>query len=78
IEWVDDVQENGIHLTGGSTALRGLAPALRQATGLVVSLPENPAQCTGLGLQTILKSAPLRRALFCDAAAPKDDYAPRN
>jgi len=78
IAWVDDVQEQGIHLTGGSSLLYGFSQALRQATGLTVCLPERPQDCTSKGLQAMLKSPVLRKALFSQVKSPEDDYAPKN
>lgn len=78
VEWLDDIQEQGIHLTGGSAAVYGLGHALRQATGLTVRLPEKPEDCTARGLQTMLKSSVLRKALFSEVKPPQDDYAPKN
>jgi rod shape-determining protein MreC len=72
------VQEQGLYLTGGSSLLYGFSQALRQATGLTVSLPERPQDCTAKGLQTILKSATLRKALFSQLKEPQDDYAPKS
>jgi len=78
VDWVDDIQEQGIYLTGGCSSVYGLSHALRQATGLTVSLPEKPAECTSRGLQAILKSPVLRKALFSQLVPVKDDYAPKN
>lgn len=78
IAWVDDVQEQGIYLTGGSSLLYGFSQALRQSTGLTVCLPERPQECTSRGLHSMLKSPTLRKALFSQVRAPEDDYAPKN
>jgi len=78
VAWVDDIQEQGIHLTGGSTLLHGFSHALRQSTGLTVCQNEKPADCTSVGLQMILKSPVLRKALFSQLPKPKDDFAPKN
>ncbi|MBS2033670.1 rod shape-determining protein [bacterium] len=78
VAWVDDIQDQGIHLTGGSTLLYGFSQALRQSTGLTVVQPEKPGDCTSRGLQMILKSAVLRKALFSQLPKPKDDFAPKN
>ncbi|MBT9582420.1 rod shape-determining protein MreC [bacterium] len=78
IAWVDDVQDQGIYLTGGSSLLYGFSQALRQSTGLTVCLPEKPQECTARGLHAILKSPVLRKALFSQVKAPEDDYAPKN
>lgn len=78
VAWVDDIQDGGIHLTGGSGLLFGFSQALRNATGLTVCLPEQPQGCTARGLQTILKSATLRKALFSQVSQPNDDYSPKN
>jgi rod shape-determining protein MreB len=78
VAWVDDIQDQGIHLTGGSTLLYGFSQALRQSTGLTVVQPEKPGACTSKGLQMILKSAVLRKALFSQLPKPKDDFAPKN
>ncbi|MBX3168928.1 MAG: rod shape-determining protein [Candidatus Eremiobacteraeota bacterium] len=78
VAWVDDIQEQGIHLTGGSTLLYGFSQALRQSTGLTVCQPEKPGDCTSKGLQLILKSPVLRKALFSQLPKPKDDFAPKN
>jgi rod shape-determining protein MreB and related proteins len=74
IAWLDDIQDSGIHLTGGSSVLYGLSAALRTATGLRVSQSEQPQQCVPLGLSAILKSSVLRHALFTNPEIPVDDF----
>lgn len=78
VAWLDDVQDSGIYLTGGSSLLYGFSQALRQSTGLTVCLPERPQDCTSRGLQTILKSPVLRKALFSQVKPQEDDYCPKN
>lgn len=75
IDWLDDVQATGIHLTGGCTSLYGLSAALKEATGLRIVRPEQPEGCAAAGLQSILRSPQLRRALFGHTVKPKDDFA---
>lgn len=74
VAWLDDVQEGGVHLTGGGSLLYGLSAALRTATGLRVTQPERPQDCAALGLRSILKSAVLRQALFTHPDIPVDDF----
>lgn len=48
-ELASDIVDKGIMLTGGGAMLRRLDEVLRKATGLPVSVAENPLQCVVLG-----------------------------
>ncbi|MDD3669464.1 MAG: rod shape-determining protein, partial [Alphaproteobacteria bacterium] len=48
-ELASDIVDKGIMLTGGGAQLRRLDEILRKATGLPVSIGENPLQCVALG-----------------------------
>lgn len=48
-ELAADIVDRGIILTGGGGLLRNMDKVLRDATGLPVSIAENPLQCVALG-----------------------------
>jgi len=54
-ELAADIVDKGIVLTGGGAFLRNLDFAIRHATGLPVSIADNPLQCVALGCGTVIK-----------------------
>lgn len=48
-ELAADIMDNGITLTGGAAALRGLAEYIHEETDLTVTVAENPSDCVVLG-----------------------------
>ena len=52
-----DIVDKGIVLTGGGALLRGLDVVLRHATGLPVSIAEDPLTCVALGTGRCLEEA---------------------
>ncbi|MBR1810096.1 MAG: rod shape-determining protein [Clostridia bacterium] len=53
-ELVGDITENGILLTGGSAAIYGLDAFLSRATGLQVTVPEQPSHRVIAGIRRVL------------------------
>jgi rod shape-determining protein MreB len=49
-ELAADIVENGIVLTGGGALLRGLDRLIRNATGLPVTVADEPLTCVALGV----------------------------
>ena len=54
-ELAADIVDKGIMLTGGGALLHNLDMVLRQATGLPVSIAENPLTCVALGAGRVLE-----------------------
>ncbi|MEV4443354.1 rod shape-determining protein, partial [Streptomyces sp. NPDC049577] len=52
---VADLGEHGVMLAGGSAMLPGLDTMIRQATGMMVSIAENPDVCSVLGLGAMME-----------------------
>ena len=48
-ELASDIVDRGIMMTGGGALLKRLDEVLRDATGLPVSVAENPLQCVAVG-----------------------------
>jgi len=66
-ELVSDVIDRGIIMTGGGALLRNFDELLRQATGIPVSVAENPMDCVALGTGQALDMIPvLQDALISD------------
>jgi rod shape-determining protein MreB len=53
-ELAADIVDKGIVLTGGGAFLRNLDFAIRHATGLPVSIADNPLQCVALGTGRVM------------------------
>ncbi|MDR3126027.1 MAG: rod shape-determining protein [Rickettsiales bacterium] len=53
-ELAADIVDKGIVLTGGGAFLRNLDFAIRHATGLPVSIADNPLQCVALGTGKVM------------------------
>jgi rod shape-determining protein MreB len=62
-ELAGDIVDNGVVLTGGGSALRGLDLALGQLTGLPVVTAEEPRRAVALGAGRILETASVLRAV---------------
>jgi rod shape-determining protein MreB and related proteins len=58
-ELAADIVDKGIMLTGGGALLRGLDDVLRHATGLPVSIAEDPLSCVALGTGRCLEEMKL-------------------
>ncbi len=54
-ELAADIVDKGIMLTGGGALLQNLDMVLRQATGLPVSIAEEPLNCVALGAGRVLE-----------------------
>jgi rod shape-determining protein MreB len=53
-ELAADLVENGIHLAGGGALVTGLPELLAQATGLQVTLVDDPLSCVARGTAVYL------------------------
>jgi rod shape-determining protein MreB len=62
-ELAADIVDQGIVLTGGGALLHGLDEALREATGLPVTVAEDPLTCVALGTGRALEDPIYRRVL---------------
>lgn len=70
-ELAADLVENGIHLAGGGALLRGLDARLAEATGLTVTLVDDPLSCVARGTSVYLENlVAWRETMESDA----DDY----
>ncbi len=54
-ELAADISDKGIMLTGGGALLRGLDLEIREATGLPVTVAEDPLSCVALGCGKVLE-----------------------
>lgn len=63
-ELAADIVDKGIVLTGGGALLRNLDLVLRQATGLPVSIAENPLLCVALGTGRALEEMKTLKSLL--------------
>ena len=54
-ELAADISDKGIMLTGGGALLRGLDIEIREATGLPVTVAEDPLSCVALGCGKVLE-----------------------
>ena len=68
-ELAADIVDKGIMLTGGGGLLNNLDQVLRNATGLPVSVAENPLACvargTGRALDNIQKFKNVLSSMYC-------------
>lgn len=53
-ELVSDVAATGITLTGGSSAMKGLAQAITERTGIICTIADQPDLCVAKGFSVIL------------------------
>ena len=58
-----DMIESGITMTGGGSLLHGIAPVLADATGLPVTIAEDPLNCVALGAGRVLEELSYRGVL---------------
>ena len=58
-----DMIDSGITMTGGGSLLAGIAPMLAQATGLPVTVAEDPLNCVALGAGRALEDLSFRGVL---------------
>jgi rod shape-determining protein MreB len=63
-ELAADIVDQGIVLTGGGALLSGLDEALREATGLPVTIAEDPLSCVALGTGRALEEPVFRGVLM--------------
>jgi rod shape-determining protein MreB len=63
-ELAADIVDQGIVLTGGGALLGSLDEALRQATGLPVTVAEDPLSCVALGTGRALEDPVYRGVLM--------------
>ena len=54
-----DLVQNGIHLAGGGALLRGLDKVLAEATGLNLTLVDDPMSCVARGTSVYLDNLAL-------------------
>jgi rod shape-determining protein MreB len=62
-ELAADIVDQGIMLTGGGALLHGMDDVLREATGLPVSVAEDPLTCVALGTGRALEDPTFRGVL---------------
>ncbi len=62
-ELAADIVDQGIVLTGGGALLEGIDEMLRQATGLPVTVADNPLTCVALGTGRALEDPMFRGVL---------------
>ena len=62
-ELAADIVDQGIVLTGGGALLAGIDEVLREATGLPVSVADNPLTCVALGTGRALEDSVFRGVL---------------
>jgi len=55
-ELAADLVENGIHLAGGGALLRGIDDAIAEATGLEVTVVDDPLSCVARGTSVYLEN----------------------
>ncbi len=65
-ELAADIVDQGIVLTGGGALLQGLDGAIRQSTGLPVTVAEDPLSCVALGTGRALED-PIYRGVLISA-----------
>ena len=58
-ELAADLVENGIHLAGGGSLLRGIDTVLSNATGLTVTIADDPLTCVARGTAVYLENIDL-------------------
>ena len=58
-----DIIEGGIVMTGGGSLLQGIDTVLAEATGLPVTVADDPLNCVALGAGRALEDAPYRGVL---------------
>ncbi|MCU0890651.1 MAG: rod shape-determining protein, partial [Sandarakinorhabdus sp.] len=63
-ELAADIVDQGIVLTGGGALLRDLDVVLREATGLPVSIAEEPLNCVAIGTGRALEDPMYRGVLI--------------
>jgi rod shape-determining protein MreB and related proteins len=63
-ELAGDIVDKGIVLTGGGALLHNLDYVLRNATGLPVSIAEDPLSCVALGTGRCLEQMPILRSVL--------------
>lgn len=59
-----DIADEGIVLTGGGALLLGLDVVLREATGLAVTIAEDPLSCVSRGLARVMEDSAFDGALL--------------
>jgi rod shape-determining protein MreB len=62
-ELAADIVDQGIVLTGGGALLHGMDTVLSEASGLPVSIAENPLMCVALGAGAVLEDPSYRGVL---------------
>lgn len=65
-ELAQDIIVQGIHLVGGGSLLRGLAPRLAAETAVPVHVVDTPLECVAMGAGRCLESFDSVRALFLE------------
>ncbi|MGH6954374.1 MAG: rod shape-determining protein, partial [Alphaproteobacteria bacterium] len=66
-ELAADIVDKGIVLTGGGALLGNLDQVLRQATGLPVSIADDPLSCVALGTGRCLEEMKVLRHVLINA-----------
>ncbi len=64
VEWLEDIRDGGLILTGGSAALIGLPSLLSERLGLRVEVAKDPSQACSAGMSIILSQGEIRHAIL--------------
>ena len=59
-----DIISTGVYLTGGSSQIKNLDSLIRQETGLMVNLDDNPEETVIRGIAEILSNNKLRELMY--------------
>jgi hypothetical protein len=71
---LSDIRKNGAILSGGLAELRRFDEFLSNETRLRVNVAASPEEVVSRGLQTLLKNAPLRKAVFHEGRSSHKVY----
>jgi rod shape-determining protein MreB len=76
VDWLEDIAEDGLLLTGGGSRLAGLEGLLAKRLELPVHLADQPEQCVPRGLRQVVVDGRLRHGLLGprSAGAASEDF----